>query len=180
MIGITIVCVLILAGIFAYLKYTRIMEYKLYTEEADSQINLEIQNRQNHVQELIVNTKYITDQNVLSLFNKLNILTNNFGKTHQDKLNSDIESKEILNQLNGLLDSDSNQKTKAIMTKLFEIENNLSFAFQYYEQSIIFYNNSIESSIGKGMAKLLNLKPKETIIVPEEIAQEVEVEVEEE
>lgn len=174
MIGIILIAIIVVISIYFYIRYSYILEYKSYIDEADVQIGKQVKN----------NFEIVNDFNLL--FKRYNIQTENAIKNiktalnlihlvpenKQELINNDLQVAECLNFIAQELKQDSHMKNensvKVLIKELEKSNQDMSFLRQYYVQSVLYYNNTITTFSGKILAKIFSFKNKENIKIPEE------------
>lgn len=173
MIGIILIDIIIVIGIYFYIRYSHIIEYKSYIDEADVQIGKQVKNNFEIVNEfnlLIKRYNIQTENTIKNIQTALNLI-HLVPENKQELINTDLEVSECLNFIAQELKQDihiKNENSVKVLIKELEKSNqDMSFLRQYYVQSVLYYNNTITTLSGKILSKVFSFKHKENIEIPE-------------
>ena len=179
--GIAIVVIIILIALAFVAIYNGLMQSKLKVENAWSQINVQLQRRFDLIPNLVETVKgYMShEQETLTKITELRTAWAN-ASTVQEK-------SELNNQLSGTLksilavsesypDLKANTNFAAMQEELRNTENKISYARQFYNDSVTMYNTKLRTIPSNIVAGLLHLQDQPLFTVEsDEAAKNVKV-----
>lgn len=179
--GIAIVVIIILIVLAFVAIYNGLMQSKLKVENAWSQINVQLQRRFDLIPNLVETVKgYMShEQETLTKITELRTAWAN-ASTVQEK-------SELNNQLSGTLksilavsesypDLKANTNFAAMQEELRNTENKISYARQFYNDSVTMYNTKLKTIPSNIVAGLLHLQDQPLFTVEsDEAAKNVKV-----
>lgn len=179
--GIAIVVIIILIVLAFVAIYNGLMQSKLKVENAWSQINVQLQRRFDLIPNLVETVKgYMShEQETLTKITELRTAWAN-ASTVQEK-------SELNNQLSGTLksilavsesypDLKANTNFAAMQEELRNTENKISYARQFYNDSVTMYNTKLRTIPSNIVAGLLHLQDQPLFTVEsDEAAKNVKV-----
>ena len=166
-----ILIVIIVILIYIY-YYNRIIRSENRIENAYAQIDVQLQRRGELIPNLIETVKGYMKHEKTVLENVTN------ARTSLLKAQSPQENVDADNMLTGALktlfavaenypDLKANQNFLQLQDELSHTENKVAYARQHYNDSVLAYNNSIETFPGKTIAGFMGRKEKPMLDVPE-------------
>ena len=164
---IIIIAVIVLLVIAYIAIYNGLQKAKIYTDESWSQIDVQLQRRNDLIPNLIEVTKGYakhereTLSQVVELRNQLTQLPED---AHAEKM-------EVSNQISGALKSNPDLKANTEFTKLMEelsnTENKISYSRQLYNSSVAAYNQKLKVIPSNIVASIHGMKPVDYLKTPE-------------
>ena len=179
--GIAIIIVVVLIVLAFVAIYNGLMQSKLKVENAWSQINVQLQRRFDLIPNLVETVKgYMShEQETLTKITELRTAWAN-ASTVQEK-------SELNNQLSGTLksilavsesypDLKANTNFASMQEELRNTENKISYARQFYNDSVTMYNTKLKTIPSNIVAGLLHLQDQPLFTVEsDEVAKNVKV-----
>lgn len=174
MIVIIIIAVIVLLVIAYIAIYNGLQKAKIYTDESWSQIDVQLQRRNDLIPNLIEVTKGYakhereTLSQVVELRNQLTQLPED---AHAEKM-------EVSNQISGALksifalkeaypDLKANTEFTKLMEELSNTENKISYSRQLYNSSVASYNQKLKVIPSNIVASIHGMKPVDYLKTPE-------------
>lgn len=169
------IIVLVVLGLVYIMMYNGLQRAKVYTEEAWSQISVQLKRRNDLIPNLVSTTKGYAkhEKETLAQVIKLrNQLVEVPADNHQEKM-------EVSNQLSSSLksifalaenypDLKANQEFGQLMEELTNTENKIAYARQLYNSAAASYNQRLVTIPSSWVAKIHHMLKVDYLEVPEE------------
>jgi len=170
------IVVIILVAFFALIYwgfYNRIIRTENRIDNSWAQIDVQLKRRADLIPNLIETVKgYMKhEKEVLENVTKARTSLMN-AKTPQENIDADNMLTGALKSLFAVSenypDLKANQNFLNLQDELTNTENKIAYSRQHFNDSVLSYNNTIETFPGLWFAKKMNRKTKEMLKVPEE------------
>ncbi|MDK2850009.1 MAG: LemA protein [Candidatus Woesearchaeota archaeon] len=173
--GVIVVLVLIFIGL-----YNRIVELENRIDNAASQIDVQLKKRADLVPNLVETVKGYAahEKGILETITKLRSELIK-AKDLQTKTKVGNQLQEALKSLFAVAENyptlKANENFLQLQQELSDIEDKIAYARQYFNDTVLAFNNTIEKFPGNIVAKMMNKKEKPYLEVPESEKQVVKV-----
>ena len=172
-VGIVIGVVLLLFVIWLFATYNGLVRLRNQTKNAWSQIDVQLKRRHDLIPNLVETVKgYAAHerQTLEAVTNARNIAVGAVGKGVGEQAKAEGELKGALSRLLAVVESypdlKANQNFLALQEELSSTENKISFSRQYYNDSVLHYNNKIQMVPSNIIAGVFGFKAGEFFEVP--------------
>lgn len=169
--GLIVLTVLIVLIFFSY--YNKFVVLNQRIKNSQAQINVQLKKRSDLIPNLVNIVKgYIKHEK--SLLTEVTKARTEFlkAKKFEEKVKVGKEMQHSLKNLFAVAESypdiKSNQNFIELQREVSSIEDKIAYARQYYNDSIMSYNNSTEMIPGKWFAQLYNFKKQNYLEIPQE------------
>jgi len=168
---VAIIILLIIVGIF-FGYYNRIIRYENRIDNSWAQIDVQLKRRADLIPNLMETVKgYMKhERETLESVTKARsaIMT---AKTPQDSINADNMLTGALKTLFAVAESypdlKANQNFLQLQDELTHTEDKISYARQHFNDSVLAFNNTIETFPGNIFARMMGKKEREMLQIPE-------------
>jgi LemA protein len=170
-IGIIIVIIVVLFILIYVYYYNKIIRSENRIDNAYAQIDVQLQRRAELIPNLIETVKgYMKhERGVLESVTKARTSLMN-AKTPQENIDADNMLSGALKSLFAVAenypDLKANTNFLQLQDELTHTENKVAYARQHYNDSVLAYNNSIETFPGVTIAKMMGRKEREMLKIP--------------
>jgi len=173
MIGVVIAAIvvgviLLLLVIWLFATYNGLVRLRNQTKNAWSQIDVQLKRRHDLIPNLVETVKgYAAHerQTLEAVTNARNIAVGAVGKGVGEQAKAEGELKGALSRLLAVVESypdlKANQNFLALQEELSSTENKISFSRQYYNDSVLHYNNKIQMAPSNIIAGMFGFKTGE-------------------
>ncbi len=172
-IGLILVAIIIVFVVLFFLSfYNRIIRYENRVDNAWAQIDVQLKRRADLIPNLMETVKgYMKhEQQTLENVTKARTALMN-AKSPQESINADNQLTGTLKTLfavaEGYPDLKANQNFLNLQDELTNTENKIAYSRQHYNDSILAFNNLIETFPGNIFANMMNKKEKQMLQIPE-------------
>ena len=171
--AILVVLILVILLLVAVYYYNKIIRFENRIDNAWAQIDVQLKRRADLIPNLIESVKgYMKyEKNVLENVTKARSALLN-AKTPQENMNANNMLTGALKTLFAVAenypDLKANQNFLQLQDELTHTEDKIAYARQHYNDSVLMYNNAIETFPGSTFARMMNKKEKEMLKIPEE------------
>ena len=172
-VGIVIGVVLLLFVIWLFATYNGLVRLRNQTKNAWSQIDVQLKRRHDLIPNLVETVKGYAGherQTLEAVTNARNIAVGAVGKGVGEQAKAEGELKGALSRLLAVVESypdlKANQNFLALQEELSSTENKISFSRQYYNDSVLHYNNKIQMVPSNIIAGVFGFKAGEFFEVP--------------
>jgi len=165
-----IIVVILLLIFFGY--YNRIIRLENRIDNSWAQIDVQLKRRADLIPNLMETVKgYMThEKEVLENVTKARSALMN-AKTPQENVDADNMLTGALKSLFAVAenypDLKANQNFLNLQDELTNTENKVSYARQHYNDSVLVYNNIVETIPGKWFAGMMNKKTRDMLQIPD-------------
>jgi LemA protein len=172
-VGIVIIIIIAFFALIYWGFYNRIIRMENRIDNSWAQIDVQLKRRADLIPNLMETVKgYMKhEKEVLENVTKARASLMN-AKTPQENIDAD-------NMLSGALktlfavsenypDLKANQNFLSLQDELTNTENKIAYSRQHYNDTVLSYNNTIETFPGLWFAKRMNRKTKDMLKIPEE------------
>jgi len=172
-IGIVIIIIIAFFALIYWGFYNRIIRKENRIDNSWAQIDVQLKRRADLIPNLMETVKgYMKhEKEVLENVTKARASLMN-AKTPQENIDADNMLTGALKSLFAVSenypDLKANQNFLSLQDELTNTENKIAYSRQHYNDSILSYNNTIETFPGLWFAKRMNKKTKEMLNIPEE------------
>jgi LemA protein len=170
LITIVIIILFLLFIFFGY--YNRIIKLENRIDNSWAQIDVQLKRRADLIPNLMETVKgYMKHERetLESVTNARSALMS--AKTPQENINADNMLTGALKTLFAVAESypdlKANQNFLNLQDELTNTENKISYSRQHYNDSVLVYNNLVETIPGKWFASFMNKKTREMLQIPE-------------
>ena len=167
-VGIVIGVVLLLLVVWLFLTYNGLVRLRNQTKNAWSQIDVQLKRRHDLIPNLVETVKGYAGherQTLEAVTNARNIAVGAVGKGVGEQAKAEGELKGALSRLLAVVESypdlKANQNFLALQEELSSTENKISFSRQYYNDSVLHYNNKIQMAPSNIVAGVFGFKAGE-------------------
>ena len=172
-IGLIVVVIVVIFLVWFFSYYNRIIKQENRIDNAWAQIDVQLRRRADLIPNLIETVKGYMKHEREVLENVTNARTSLLNaKTPQENVDAD-------NMLTGALktlfavsenypDLKANQNFLNLQDELTHTEDKVSYARQHYNDSVLNYNNTVETFPGVIFANMMNKKEREMLQIPVE------------
>ena len=180
--GLIIAVVVILILIYVY-YYNKIIQLENRVENAYAQIDVQLKRRADLIPKLVKTVKgYMKhEQTVLENVTKARTALMN-AQTPQENIDADNMLTGALKTLFAVAenypDLKANQNFLQLQDELTHTENKIAYARQHYNDSVLRYNNAIETFPGVNIARMMGRKEKDMLQFEREELKDVEIDFE--
>lgn len=165
--------VLVLLVVWLFATYNGLVRLRNQTKNAWSQIDVQLKRRHDLIPNLVETVKgYAAHerQTLEAVTNARNIAVGAVGKGVGEQAKAEGELKGALSRLLAVVESypdlKANQNFLALQEELSSTENKISFSRQYYNDSVLNYNNKIQMAPSNIIAGIFGFKSGEFFEVP--------------
>ena len=172
-VGIVIIIIIAFFALIYWGFYNRIIRMENRIDNSWAQIDVQLKRRADLIPNLMETVKgYMKhEKEVLENVTKARASLMN-AKTPQENIDADNMLTGALKSLFAVSenypDLKANQNFLNLQDELTNTENKIAYSRQHYNDSILSYNNTIETFPGLWFAKRMNRKTKEMLKIPEE------------
>ena len=172
-IGIVIIVIIAFFALIYWGFYNRIIRMENRIDNSWAQIDVQLKRRADLIPNLMETVKgYMKhEKEVLENVTKARASLMN-AKTPQENIDADNMLTGALKSLFAVSenypDLKANQNFLSLQDELTNTENKIAYSRQHYNDSVLSYNNTIETFPGLWFAKRMNRKTKEMLRIPEE------------
>ena len=172
-IGIVIILIIAFFALIYWGFYNRIIRMENRIDNSWAQIDVQLKRRADLIPNLMETVKgYMKhEKEVLENVTKARASLMN-AKTPQENIDADNMLTGALKSLFAVSenypDLKANQNFLNLQDELTNTENKIAYSRQHYNDTILSYNNTIETFPGLWFAKKMNRKTKEMLKIPEE------------
>jgi LemA protein len=176
LIWIIVIVIIVIVAFFALIYwgfYNRIIRMENRIDNSWAQIDVQLKRRADLIPNLMETVKgYMKhEKEVLENVTKARASLMN-AKTPQENIDADNMLTGALKSLFAVSenypDLKANQNFLNLQDELTNTENKIAYSRQHYNDSVLSYNNTIETFPGLWFAKRMNRKTKEMLKIPEE------------
>lgn len=172
---ILIIAVVVVIALIA--MYNSLVALRQQTNNAWSQIDVQLKRRYDLIPNLVETVKKYMDHEQKTLTMVIEARNSALGaKSISEKAAADGAVTQALGSLFALAESypqlRSNENMLSLQEELKSTENKVAFARQYYNDSVTAYNTKLETFPSSVMASMGNFKPKELFEVDDAIVRE--------
>ncbi len=166
-----LIVVIILLVFFGY--YNKIIRFENRIDNSWAQIDVQLKRRADLIPNLMETVKgYMThEKEVLENVTKARSALMN-AQTPQENVEADNMLTGALKSLFAVAenypDLKANQNFLNLQDELTNTENKISYARQHFNDSVLAYNNTVETIPGKWFAGIMNKKTRDMLEIPEE------------
>jgi LemA protein len=171
---IVVIVILVLLGIFFAVLYNGLVKRRNRVDNAWSQIDVQLKRRHDLIPNLVETVKDYMSYEQETLTN----VTNARAAAIQAGAQGPQAQAAAENALTGTLkslfavvenypDLKANQNVLSLQEELTATENKISFARQFYNDSVLTYNNSIQTVPSNIIAGMFNFSPRQFFEAPE-------------
>jgi len=172
-VAIVIGVVLLLLVVWLFLTYNGLVRLRNQTKNAWAQIDVQLKRRHDLIPNLVETVKGYAGherQTLEAVTNARNIAVGAVGKGVGEQAKAEGELKGALSRLLAVVESypdlKANQNFLALQEELSSTENKISFSRQYYNDSVLHYNNKIQMAPSNIVAGMFGFKSGEFFEVP--------------
>jgi LemA protein len=165
--------ILLLLVIWLFATYNGLVRLRNQTKNAWSQIDVQLKRRHDLIPNLVETVKgYAAHerQTLEAVTNARNIAVGAVGKGVGEQAKAEGELSGALSRLLAVVerypDLKANQNFLALQEELTSTENKISFSRQYYNDSVLHYNNKIQMAPSNIIAGIFGFKSGEFFEVP--------------
>jgi LemA protein len=172
-IGIIVIIIVIIFALIYWGFYNRIIRMENRIDNSWAQIDVQLKRRADLIPNLMETVKgYMKhEKEVLENVTKARSALMN-AKTPQENINADNMLTGALKSLFAVSenypDLKPNQNFLNLQDELTHTEDKIAYSRQHYNDSVLYFNNIIETFPGLWFAKRMNRKTKEMLQIPEE------------
>ena len=165
-----IIVVILLAFVFGY--YNRIIRMENRIDNSWAQIDVQLRRRAELIPNLMETVKgYMAhEKEVLENVTKARSAIMS-AKTPQENINADNMLTGALKTLFAVAenypDLKANQNFLNLQDELTNTENKIAYSRQHYNDTVLSYNNTVETIPGKWFASMMNRKTRDMLEIPE-------------
>jgi LemA protein len=172
-VGIVIGVILLLFVIWLFATYNGLVRLRNQTKNAWSQIDVQLKRRHDLIPNLVETVKgYAAHERetLEAVTNARNIAVGAVGKGVGEQAKAEGQLKGALDRLLAVVESypdlKANQNFLALQEELTSTENKISFSRQFYNDSVLNYNNKIQMAPSNIIAGIFGFKSGEFFEVP--------------
>lgn len=175
---IILIVVILVVVFFGY--YNKIIKLENRIDNSWAQIDVQLKRRADLIPNLMETVKgYMThEKEVLENVTKARSALMN-AQTPQENVDADNMLTGALKSLFAVAenypDLKANQNFLSLQDELTNTENKVAYARQHFNDSVLRYNNTVETIPGKWFAGMMNKKTREMLQIPEESREVPEV-----
>ena len=168
---IALIVIILFVVFFGY--YNKIIKLENRIDNSWAQIDVQLKRRADLIPNLMNTVKgYMThEKEVLENVTKARSALMN-AETPQENVDADNQLTGALKSLFAVAenypDLKANQNFLSLQDELTNTENKVAYARQHYNDSVLAYNNTVETIPGKWFAGMMNKKTHEMLQIPEE------------
>ena len=166
MVGLIILAILVVIVVAVIGLYNSLVKARIKVDNAWSQIDVQLQRRFDLIPNFVETVKgYMTHEN--ETFEKIAELRTSWANagTVSEKAKLDNELSDTLKTImaisEGYPDLKANQNFSELSEELRNTENKISFARQFYNDSVTIYNTKLEVFPSNLIAKMFNFKARD-------------------
>jgi LemA protein len=172
-VGVVILVVVIIFLLIFWGYYNRIIRLENRIDNSWAQIDVQLKRRADLIPNLMETVKGYMKHERETLENVTKARSALMSaKTPQDNINADNMLTGALKSLFAVAESypdlKANQNFLQLQDELTHTEDKISYARQHYNDSVLAFNNIVETIPGVWFAKRMNKKVKEMLQIPEE------------
>jgi LemA protein len=165
-----IIVILLISLFFGY--YNKIIKYENRIDNSWAQIDVQLKRRADLIPNLMETVKGYMKHEREVLQNVTNARSAIMSaKTPQENINADNMLTGALKTLFAVAESypdlKANQNFLNLQDELANTENKISFSRQHYNDSVLAFNNAVETWPGKFFARMMSKSAKEMLQIPE-------------
>ena len=180
-IAIIIIVIVVLILLWAVATYNSLVDFRNRVKDAWSQIDVQLKRRFDLIPNLVSTVKGYakheseTLESVIEARNSYTTATTPHEKMQANNMLSDTLSK-LFALAENYPDLKANQNFLELQTELQETEDKIAMARQFYNDTVLTYNNKIEMFPSNIVASMFKFKMEEFFKAEEEARQNVKVE----
>lgn len=166
MVGLIILAVLVILIIAVIAMYNGLVQARIKVDNAWSQIDVQLQRRFDLIPNFVETVKgYVTHEG--QTFEKISELRSSWANagtvSEKAKLDGELSTalKTIMAVSENYPDLKSNQNFSELSEELRNTENKISFARQFYNDSVTIYNTKLEVFPSNIIASMFHFKPRD-------------------
>jgi len=171
-IGIILVIIVVILLLFVFGYYNRIIRMENRIDNSWAQIDVQLRRRAELIPNLMETVKgYMKhEKEVLENVTKARSAIMS-AKTPQENIKADNMLTGALKSLFAVAenypDLKANQNFLNLQDELSNTENKIAYSRQHYNDTVLSYNNTVETIPGKWFASMMNRKTREMLEIPE-------------
>lgn len=165
--------ILVLLLVIFFVYYNRFVILKQRIDNSESQISIQMKKRSDLIPNLVSTVKgYATHER--TVFSEVTKARTSFlnAKGFESKIKASNKIQSALKNVFAVAEGYPELKASAnflqLQQEISSIEDKIAYARQYYNDSIMSYNNTVKVIPGKWFAKLYNFKEVKYFEIPEE------------
>lgn len=160
---IVVLVVLLLIVLFIIANYNSLVRLRNKVRDQFSQIDVQLKKRSDLVPNLVETVKGYTKHESETLENIVNARNKYLSaKNENDKVNASNEMSDSLTKLFALAESypelKANTNFENLQNQLQEVEEKISYARQFYNDTVLMYNNKVEVFPSNIIASMFGFK----------------------
>ena len=177
---IVVLVVLLIIVLFIIANYNSLVRLRNKVRNQFSQIDVQLKKRSDLVPNLVETVKGYTKHESETLENIVNARNKYLSaKNENDKVNASNEMSDSLTKLFALAESypelKSNSNFESLQNQLQEVEEKISYARQFYNDTVLMYNNKVEVFPSNIIASMFGFKKDAFFEANEEERENVKV-----
>ena len=177
---IVVLVVLLIIVLFIIANYNSLVRLRNKVRDQFSQIDVQLKKRSDLVPNLVETVKGYAKHESETLENIVNARNKYLNaKNDNDKVNASNEMSDSLTKLFALAESypelKSNSNFEALQTQIQDVEEKISYARQFYNDTVLMYNNKVEVFPSNIIASMFGFKKDAFFEAKEEERENVKV-----
>ncbi len=177
---IVVLVVLLIIILFIIANYNSLVRLRNKVRDQFSQIDVQLKKRSDLVPNLVETVKGYAKHESETLENIVNARNKYLSaKNDNDKVNASNEMSDSLTKLFALAESypelKSNSNFESLQNQLQEVEEKISYARQFYNDTVLMYNNKVEVFPSNIIASMFGFKKDAFFEAKEEERENVKV-----